>query len=130
MRLIILCLSFLLVVIQYPLWLGKGGWFKVWELDRQVQLAHKKNDELKERNAKLASEVDDLKQSKGAVEERARFELGMIKQNEVFIQLLDGNSGKPASAVNPNPFMPNSGQPGSVSVPANTPGASSHGATR
>jgi cell division protein FtsB len=41
--------------------LGKGGWFKVWELDRQV-LAHKKNDELKERNAKLSSEVDDLKQ--------------------------------------------------------------------
>ncbi|BEV16117.1 cell division protein FtsB [Herbaspirillum sp. DW155] len=126
MRLIILCLSFLLVVIQYPLWLGKGGWFKVWELDRQVQLAHKKNDELKERNAKLASEVDDLKQSKGAVEERARFELGMIKQNEVFVQLLDGSTGKPASAVNPNPYMPGSGQPGSVSVPASAPAASSH----
>lgn len=121
MRLIILCLSFLLVLIQYPLWLGKGGWFKVWELDRQVQQARKKNDELKQRNAKLASEVDDLKQSKGAVEERARFELGMIKQNEVFIQVLDGASGKPFAAPNPNPFMPGSGQPGSVSVPAVAP---------
>ncbi|KAF1041792.1 MAG: Cell division protein FtsB [Herbaspirillum frisingense] len=124
MRLIILCLSLLLVLIQYPLWLGKGGWFKVWELDRQVQQARKKNDELKERNAKLASEVDDLKQSKGAVEERARFELGMIKQNEVFIQVLDGASGKPFSSPNPNPYMPGSGQPNSVSVPAVAPGQS------
>lgn len=121
MRLIILCLSVLLMLIQYPLWLGKGGWFKVWELDRQVQLARKKNDELKERNAKLASEVDDLKQSKGAVEERARFELGMIKQSEVFIQVLDGASGKPLSAPNPNPYMPGSGQPNSVSVPVSAP---------
>ena len=130
MRLIILCLSFLLVLIQYPLWLGKGGWFKVWELDRQVQLAHKKNDELKERDAKRASEVDDLKQSKGAVEERARFELGMIKQNEIFVQLLDGSSGKPAGAVNPNPYMPGSGQPNSVSVPANAPSSPARTAAR
>ncbi|MFJ3046516.1 cell division protein FtsB [Herbaspirillum chlorophenolicum] len=121
MRLIILCLSVLLVLIQYPLWLGKGGWFKVWELDKQVQQARKKNDELKERNAKLASEVDDLTQSKGAVEERARFELGMIKQNEVFIQVLDGASGKPFASANPNPYMPGSGQPNSVSVPVAAP---------
>ncbi|MBP0599505.1 cell division protein FtsB [Herbaspirillum sp. LeCh32-8] len=125
MRLIILCLTLLLVLIQYPLWLGKGGWFKVWELDRQVQQARKKNDELKERNAKLASEVDDLKQSKGAVEERARFELGMIKQNEVFVQVIDAASGKPFSSPNPNPFMPGSGQPNSVSVPAVAPGGAS-----
>jgi cell division protein FtsB len=121
MRLIILCLSLLLVLIQYPLWLGKGGWFKVWELDRQAQQARKKNDELKQRNAKLASEVDDLKQSRGAVEERARFELGMIKQNEVFVQVLDSASGKPMSAPNPNPYMPGSGQPDSVSVPVTAP---------
>jgi cell division protein FtsB len=91
MRLIILCLTVLLLLIQYPLWLGKGGWMRVWELDKQVQQAQKKNDELKKRNAKLESEVDDLKQGTGAVEERARYELGMIKQNEVFIQILDGN---------------------------------------
>ncbi|WP_432239163.1 cell division protein FtsB [Herbaspirillum robiniae] len=127
MRLIILCLSLLLVLIQYPLWLGKGGWFKVWELDRQVQQARKKNDELKERNDKLASEVDDLKQSKGAVEERARFELGMIKQNEVFIQVLDGASGKPFASPNPNPYMPGSGQPNSVSVPAVAPPSAAAG---
>ena len=121
MRLIILFLSLLLVLIQYPLWLGKGGWLKVWELDRQAQQARKKNDELKQRNAKLASEVDDLKQSRGAVEERARFELGMIKQNEVFVQVLDSASGKPMASPNPNPYMPGSGQPNSVSVPAAAP---------
>ncbi|MCA1326647.1 cell division protein FtsB [Herbaspirillum sp. alder98] len=123
MRLIILCLSLLLVLIQYPLWLGKGGWLKVWELDRQAQQARKKNEELRQRNAKLASEVDDLKQSRGAVEERARFELGMIKQNEVFVQVLDGASGKPMASPNPNPYMPGSGQPNSVSVPATAPEA-------
>ena len=101
MRLIILCLSALLVLIQYPLWLGKGGWLRVWDLDKQVQQAQKKNDELKERNAKLASEVEDLKQGTGAVEERARYELGMIKQNEVFIQVLDGNPTRAHSEPTP-----------------------------
>ena len=99
MRLIILCLTALLVLIQYPLWLGKGGWLRVWDLDKQVQQAQKKNDELKARNAKLESEVEDLKQGTGSVEERARYELGMIKQNEVFIQVLDGN----AAAVSRTP---------------------------
>jgi len=98
MRLIILCLTVLLVLIQYPLWLGKGGWFRVWDLDMQVQQAQKKNAELKARNAKLESEVQDLKQGTGAVEERARYELGMIKQDEIFIQLLDGNATAPPTA--------------------------------
>ncbi|CAN5262701.1 cell division protein FtsB [soil metagenome] len=88
MRLIILCLAGLLLLIQYPLWLGKGGWLRVWDLDKQVTQAQKKNDELKARNAKLGSEVQDLKQGTGAVEERARYELGMIKENEIFIQVL------------------------------------------
>ena len=89
MRLILICLTALLLLIQFPLWLGKGGWLRVWDLDKQVATAQKKNDELKARNAKLASEVEDLKQGTGAVEERARFELGMIKDNEIFVQVLD-----------------------------------------
>lgn len=89
MRLISLCLAALLLLIQYPLWLGKGGWLRVWDLDKQVALAQKKNDELKARNAKLNSEVQDLKEGTGAVEERARSELGMIKDGEIFIQILE-----------------------------------------
>lgn len=92
MRLIVLCLTTLLMLIQYPLWLGKGGWFRVWDLDRQVLQARQKNEELKVRNAKLESEVQDLRLGTGSVEERARYELGMIKRNEVFVQVLDGNT--------------------------------------
>jgi cell division protein FtsB len=91
MRLIMICLAALLLAIQYPLWLGKGGWLRVWELDKQVSAAQKKNDELKARNAKLNSEVQDLKEGTEAVEERARYELGMIKDNEIFIQVLEPN---------------------------------------
>lgn len=93
MRLIMICLVALLVLIQYPLWLGKGGWLRVAELDRQVAVEQKKNEELKARNAKLHSEVQDLKEGTGAVEERARYELGMIKENEIFVQVLEPNGG-------------------------------------
>jgi cell division protein FtsB len=88
MRLILISLTALLVLIQYPLWLGKGGWLRVWDLSKQVDGALVKEQELKARNAKLASEVQDLKLGTGAVEERARYELGMIKENEVFVQIL------------------------------------------
>jgi cell division protein FtsB len=95
MRLIALCLAALLLLIQYPLWLGKGGWLRVWDLDKQVVNAQARNQELKARNAKLASEVSDLKDGTGAVEERARLELGMIKDDEIFIQI---SQSKPADA--------------------------------
>ena len=121
MRLIILCLTALLVLIQYPLWLGKGGWLRVWDLDKQVQQAQKKNNELKARNAKLESEVEDLKQGTGSVEERARYELGMIKQNEVFIQVLDGN---PAGARTPP------ASPASSAAPAATAASGSVGTVK
>ena len=92
MRLIALALLTLLILIQFPLWLGKGGWLRVWELDKQVNAAHAKNEELKARNAELDSEVQDLKNGTAAVEERTRFELGMIKKDEIFVQILDAGS--------------------------------------
>lgn len=104
MRLIILCLAGLLLLIQYPLWLGKGGWLRVWDLDQQVTAAQKKTEDLKARNAKLSSEVQDLKDGTGAVEERARYELGMIKENEIFIQVLTPND-KAAAPQSP-PAVP------------------------
>jgi cell division protein FtsB len=100
MRLIAIFLTVLLLLVQYPLWLGKGGWLRVWDMDQQVHAAHDKIDELKARNAKLASEVHDLKEGTGAVEERARSELGMIKQDEIFVQILDP-SVHPADALPP-----------------------------
>lgn len=101
MRLITILLVALLLLIQYPLWLGKGGWLRVNELDKQVAAAQAKNQELKERNAKLDSEVQDLKNGTEAVEERARFELGMIKKDEIFVQVLEAGS-----KVEAKPMLP------------------------
>lgn len=109
MRLITLALVALLLLIQIPLWLGKGGWLRVADLEAQVAQAQNKNAELKARNAKLDSEVRDLKEGTGAVEERARFELGMVKQNEIFVQIVGkthGLVGKPigtAASATPAP---------------------------
>jgi len=93
-RLIVIGLSVLLILIQYPLWLGKGSWLRVWDLSRQLDSALVKEQELRERNAKLASEVQDLKEGTGALEERARYELGLIKDNETFVQILENDSKK------------------------------------
>ena len=87
-------LGALLVLIQYPLWLGKGGWLRVWELDRQVAGVQARNLELEERNAGLEAEVLDLKQGSEAIEERARYELGLIKPDEIFFQIIEKKDSK------------------------------------
>lgn len=99
MRLILISLAALLIVIQYPLWLGKGGWLRVWGLSTELDAALSKEQELKARNAKLASEVQDLKEGTGAVEERARYEMGMIRENEVFVQILEPGTKVSASVA-------------------------------
>lgn len=81
-------LGTLLVALQYPLWLGKGSWLRVWELDRQLAQQRAATAALKARNDALDAEVRDLKQGLEAVEERARLELGMIRRDEVFYQVV------------------------------------------
>ena len=83
-------------LLQYPLWLGKGGWLKVWEYDRQLQQQKEVTKKLEIRNAGLDAEVRDLKQGYDAIEERARFELGMVRQDESFVQIPEKVPGKPA----------------------------------
>jgi cell division protein FtsB len=75
--------------LQYSLWFGKGGWMRVWDLDRQLQAQRETNHGLKVRNATLEAEVRDLKQGLHAVEERARSELGLTRHDEIFVQILD-----------------------------------------
>jgi len=82
-----LLLLVLIALLQYPLWLGKGGWLKVWEAERQSQAQREVNQKLEQRNAGLDAEVRDLKSGYEAIEERARFELGLIKQDETFVQV-------------------------------------------
>ena len=81
-------LATLLIALQYPLWIGKGSWLRVWELDRSLTAAKEQNAKLKARNDALDVEVKDLKQGYEAIEERARLELGMIKKNETFFQVV------------------------------------------
>lgn len=89
MRLLAASLAALLVLIQYPLWLGKGSWARVWEMDRQLRAQRAQNDALQARNDALAGEVRDLKQGLDAVEERARFELGLVRPDEVYVQVVE-----------------------------------------
>jgi cell division protein FtsB len=77
----------LIALLQYPLWLGKGGWLRVRENERQLEAQRELNQKLEERNAALDAEVRDLKSGYEAIEERARYELGMIKPGEVFVQV-------------------------------------------
>ncbi|MEO8411783.1 MAG: cell division protein FtsB [Propionivibrio sp.] len=97
MRWLAVALTILLVTLQYPLWLGKGGWLRVWKVDRQLQQEQAANKELEIRNAGLDAEVRDLKQGYDAIEERARHDLGMIRQDEVFVQI----PGRPATEKPP-----------------------------
>jgi cell division protein FtsB len=105
MRIITLALAVLLLLIQYPLWLGKGGWLAVADLESQLDASHAKTEQLIARNAKLDSEVRDLRDGLGAVEERARYELGMIKSNEIFVQVLRKDE-KPAVMMTEPPPPP------------------------
>jgi cell division protein FtsB len=94
-------LTFILVVllalIQYPLWLGKGGWVRVWALDNDLSSQLGGNRKLAVRNAGLEGEVRDLKQGLLAVEEHARYKLGMVRPDEIFIQFNETQSGKDQS---------------------------------
>lgn len=92
MRLLTIALILLIAAIQYPLWFGKGGWLRVWRLDRQLEEQHAQNEKRAFRNAALNAEVVDLKTGLEAVEEHARTELGMIKPGEIFFQILEPQS--------------------------------------
>lgn len=97
MKILTLALAGLIVLLQYPLWLGKGSWSRVWEVDQQLLAQRETNRKLQSRNAALDAEVRDLKQGLEAIEERARSELGMIKQDEMFFQILNEQRVAPAA---------------------------------
>lgn len=88
MRWLTLVLLIVIAALQWPLWFGKGSWLRVWQLDKQLEVQRAVNETLIARNAALDAEVKDLKTGTDAIEERARSELGMIRQGEVFFQLL------------------------------------------
>jgi len=114
MRLLLIVLVLLTAITQYPLWWGKGGWLRVRELEAKLQAQEEVNEALAARNNALAAEVQDLTAGTDAVEERARMEMGLVQEDELFVHLPGAqaqqpgqSSGSPASAGSPAP--PSSG---------------------
>lgn len=88
MKFLAFILTALLLMLQYDLWIGEGSVYALWQLNHELETQRAENRGLQVRNDALAAEVDDLKRGNDAIEERARTELGMIKQNETFVQVV------------------------------------------
>lgn len=88
MKLIIIVLTLLLFSLQYKMWFGESSFVSLWQLGSEIELQKLDNDRLSNRNQVLEAEVNDLKTGMNAIEERARIELGMIKQDETFYQVI------------------------------------------
>ena len=87
MRWVTIALAFLLLLVQADLWLGRGSLPQVWKLQRELQAQQDTNERARERNARVTAEVTDLKEGLEMVEDKARSELGMIKPDEVLVQV-------------------------------------------
>ncbi|MEK9714688.1 MAG: septum formation initiator family protein [Methylophilaceae bacterium] len=79
----------LILALQYPLWLGKGGWLNVISLQKQIDQQLKVNELIKSENDILLAVVQDLKNGTDVIEGKARFDLGLIKKNETFFLIID-----------------------------------------
>jgi cell division protein FtsB len=90
MRILLPILILILVFLQLKVWLGEGGLSDVRRLEQRVEEQAEENEALAQRNRELQAEVEDLRQGLGAVEERARSELGLIRENEEFYQVVPG----------------------------------------
>ena len=87
MRYVTIVLVALLALVQAELWAGKGGRSHVVQLQLQLQAQQQTNDALRQRNQRVAAEISDLKEGLEMVEEKARSELGMVKPDEILVQL-------------------------------------------
>ena len=88
----------LLVAVQWPLWFGKGGWLRVWELQRAIGSQQEHNATLATRNGVLQAEVRSLKEGREAIEERARHELHMTRGDEILFHLVRPEADRAAAA--------------------------------
>ena len=100
MRVVTLILFVILVLLQFKLWLGEGGFREVARLETRVENQRQQNDDLLQRNAELQAEVEDLRERLEAVEERARNELGLIKPAEQFYQVVPPPPGTSETVKN------------------------------
>ena len=89
MKFITLIMLLLLLLLQYRLWTGNGSLVEANYLRDEIKNIKSENERLKERNLSLTAEVFNLKQGHEAIEEIARSEMGMIKDDETFYQIID-----------------------------------------
>ena len=89
MKILTIILFSLLILIQYPLWIGKGSYYDVFKLKQEFSKQNKINVDLSKENFALRAEVSDLTNGTDAIEERARHELGMVKGDEFFFQVIN-----------------------------------------
>jgi cell division protein FtsB len=94
MRALLAILFLILILLQVKMWFGEGGFSDVARLEQRVEEQAQENEALAQRNRELQAEVEDLRQGLGAVEERARSELGMIKEDEEFYQVVPDEKRK------------------------------------
>jgi len=90
-KIIALVLLFLLIWLQYKIWLQDGGIPEILQLQQEVEQVSIEVKQLKERNLSLDAEVKDLKKGLDAIEERARSEMGMIKEGEIYYQVIESD---------------------------------------
>jgi len=95
MRSLLAILIVILILLQLKMWFGEGGFRDVQRLQQRVAEQALENEALAQRNRQLQADVEDLRQGLEAVEERARSELGMIKEDEEFYQVVPGPTPKP-----------------------------------
>ncbi len=132
MRGLLIGLALVLLALQWPLWLGEGSWRDVRDLREQVERQQAANAELEQRNQALEAEVGDLRGGTEAVEERARRDLGMIREDEVFffvvgedepatldIEPLPGSAGQ--TEPGPDSRVPEEAEPATDTLPPEDP---------
>jgi cell division protein FtsB len=98
MRSLLAILIVILILLQLKMWFGEGGFRDVQRLQQRVAEQALENEALAQRNRQLQADVEDLRQGLEAIEERARSELGMIKEGEEFYQVVPGRREQPAEA--------------------------------
>ena len=92
MKFITLLLVLLLLIIQINIWLNKDGYSSIVEIKELIQNQQKENDEMVSRNSQLKEEIKDLKNGFSAIEEKAREDIGMIKEGEEFYLITEPKS--------------------------------------
>ncbi|WP_018873029.1 cell division protein FtsB [Thioalkalivibrio sp. ALJ16] len=130
MRVLLAGLAVVFLLLQWPLWLGEGSWRDVRELRAQVERQWEANAELEQRNQALEAEVRDLRSGTEAVEERARRDLGMIRDDEVFFFVVGEDEPArlqveplpgPAREVTPGTQAPEDAEPATDTLPPEDP---------